>query len=76
MTLEQVHVVVEAVGLLPDRVVELPPYHYGALFRFPGYGKKCGLRATRQTPPTRLAPPGEKELDSIDKQGKSYYFLV
>ncbi|MHB8249651.1 MAG: class I SAM-dependent methyltransferase [Acidithiobacillus sp.] len=35
MTPEQVRAVVEAAGLLPDRVVELPPYHYGALFRLP-----------------------------------------
>jgi hypothetical protein len=27
--------VVEAAGLLPDRVVELPPYHYGAFFQLP-----------------------------------------
>ncbi|OYV77469.1 MAG: methyltransferase [Acidithiobacillus ferrivorans] len=36
MTPEQVRIVVEAAGFLPDRVVELPPYHYGALFRLPG----------------------------------------
>lgn len=31
----QVRAVVEAAGLLLDRVVALPPYHYGALFRLP-----------------------------------------
>ncbi len=36
MTPEQVRAVVEPAGLLLDRVVELPPYHYGALFRLPG----------------------------------------
>ncbi|MEB8476788.1 methyltransferase domain-containing protein, partial [Acidithiobacillus ferriphilus] len=36
MTPEQVRAVVEAAGLRLDRVVELPPYHYGALFRLPG----------------------------------------
>ena len=36
MTPDQVRAVVEAAGLLLDRVVELPPYHYGALFRLPG----------------------------------------
>ena len=36
MTPDQVRAVVEAAGLLLDRVVELPPYHYGAIFRLPG----------------------------------------
>ena len=36
MTPEQVRAVVEPPGLRLDRVVELPPYHYGALFRLPG----------------------------------------
>ena len=36
MTPDQVRAVVEAAGLRLDRVVELPPYHYGALFRLPG----------------------------------------
>ncbi|OFC31302.1 MAG: class I SAM-dependent methyltransferase [Acidithiobacillus caldus] len=35
MTPEQVRAVVEPSGLRLDRVVELPPYHYGALFRLP-----------------------------------------
>ena len=36
MTQEQVRAVAEAAGLQPDRLIELPPYHYGALFRLPG----------------------------------------
>jgi len=76
MTPEQVHVVVEAVGLLPDRVVELPPYHYVALSRFPGYGKNAVYAQPDKLHQLVCAPPGEKELDSVDKQGKSYYFLV
>lgn len=36
MTPEQVRAVAEAAGLQPDRLIELPPYHYGALFRLPG----------------------------------------
>ncbi|MEL5848891.1 MAG: class I SAM-dependent methyltransferase [Candidatus Igneacidithiobacillus chanchocoensis] len=36
MTPEQVRTVVEPSGLQLDRIVELPPYHYGALFRLPG----------------------------------------
>jgi ubiquinone/menaquinone biosynthesis C-methylase UbiE len=36
MTPEQVRAVVEPSGLRLDRVVELPPYHYGVLFRLPG----------------------------------------
>ena len=35
MTPEQARAVVEPSGLRLDRVVELPPYHYGALFRLP-----------------------------------------
>ncbi len=36
MTPEQVRAVVEPAGFLLKRVVELPPYHYGALFQLPG----------------------------------------
>jgi ubiquinone/menaquinone biosynthesis C-methylase UbiE len=33
MTPEQVRAVVEPAGFTLDRIVELPPYHYGAIFR-------------------------------------------
>ncbi|MGC8504533.1 MAG: hypothetical protein ACP5MM_07040, partial [Acidithiobacillus sp.] len=76
LTPEQVRVVGEAAGLLSDRVVELPPYHCGALFRLPGYGKNAVYAQPDKLHQLVCAPPGEKELDSIDKQEKSYYFLV
>jgi len=35
MTPAQTRAVVEAAGFVLEKVVELPPYHYGAVFRFP-----------------------------------------